>query len=76
MATQIEAYVLKTTKARPSRRGICWSSWAAAAVTLVGQLWVVTSVPVPGRAVLLLLSIVVEYAAIWWCESRSAWRDL
>ena len=76
MATQIETYVPKTAHARPSRRRICWSSWVVAAVTLVGQLWVVTSVPAPGRAVLLLLSIVVEYAAFWWCESRSAWRDL
>jgi hypothetical protein len=43
---------------------------------LAGQFWVVTAVPAPGRAVLLLLSIVVEYAAIGWCENQSAWREL
>ncbi len=76
MATRIETYVPKTTSEQPRRRGVCWSSWAVVVTCLAGQFWVVTSIPAPGRDVLLLLSIVVEYAAIGWCENQSAWRDL
>ena len=71
MTTRIDVHRPSQADVPAGRRRFSWSSGLIVLACLAAQLWVVANVSEPGRAPLLVGSILLEYIAIAWCEGRA-----